>query len=296
MKSYRLQVAERYAAENPWSTGTDSLGYPTGYGPTNQDVMLTSFLAAYKGQDPGKIGLTAFPSIPLPNWRLTYDGLTKIKGLKKLFRIVTVTHAYVCTYSVGSYSYNIRYGEKDGFAYVVNDAGNFIPKEEIQVVTINEQFSPLIRFDMTWVNSFTTNLEVRKTRNLAFAFANNQLTEINTTEYVAGVGYRFKNIRINFSGLTGGARKAKSQSDLNVRLDFSLRQNKTVLRRVDEDINQISTGQQMVSINFSADYNLTKQFNIRFYFDKTINSPYVSNQYRTSNTKGGLALRFNLSQ
>ena len=42
-------------------------------------------------------------------------------------------------------------------------------------------------------------------------------------------------------------------------------------------------------------YDALKLF-IRFYFDKVINSPYVSNQYRTSNTKGGIALRFSLSQ
>ena len=70
----------RYGAQNPMvEPGTDSLGYPYGYGPTDQEVLATSFLAAYKGQDPAKIGLTAFPSIPLPNWRLTYDGLAKIK-------------------------------------------------------------------------------------------------------------------------------------------------------------------------------------------------------------------------
>ncbi|HPS74098.1 MAG TPA: cell surface protein SprA [Bacteroidales bacterium] len=296
MKAMRTEVAQRYAAQNPWSQGTDSLGYPQGYGPTSQEVLLTSFLAAYKGQDPGKIKLTAFPSIPLPNWRITYDGLTKIKALKKLFRTFTLTHGYVCTYSVGSYSRNIRYEEENGCPVATDDAGNFIPKEDIQLVTLNEQFNPLIRFEMTWVNSFTSNLEVKKSRNLGFSFANNQLTEVTTNEYVAGIGYRFKNIRINFSGLSGSGKSSKSQSDLNVRLDFSLRQNKTVLRRADQDINQISTGQQIVSIDFSADYDLSKQFNIRFYFEKDINSPYVSNQYRTSNTKGGFALRFNLAQ
>ena len=296
MKSYRYQIAQRYAADNPWSTGTDSLGYPKGYGPTNQDVLITSFLAAYKGQDPDKIGLTAFPSIPLPNWRITYDGLSRVKAFRKVLRTLTLSHAYISTYSVMSYTYNIHYIELDGYPVAVNSAGNFIPKEEIQVVTITEQFNPLIRFDMGWINSLLTNLEIRKSRNLAFSFANNQLTEIASTEYIAGIGYRFKNLRLNFSGLLGGGKKAKTSSDLNLRLDFSLRQNKTVLRRVDQEINQVSTGQQVVSINFSADYNLTKQFNIRFYFDKVINSPYVSNQYRTSNTKGGIALRFNLAQ
>jgi cell surface protein SprA len=69
-----------------------------------------------------------------------------------------------------------------------------------------------------------------------------------------------------------------------------------MLRRIDEEINQISTGQQVTSINLTIDYNLNQRFNIRFYFDKVINSPYVSNQYRTSNTKGGLTLRFTLAQ
>jgi cell surface protein SprA len=75
-----------------------------------------------------------------------------------------------------------------------------------------------------------------------------------------------------------------------------MRSNKTVLRRIDEPINQISTGQRVYSINFTADYNLSQRFNIRFYFDKIINEPFVSNQYRTSNTKGGIALRFTLAQ
>jgi len=91
-------------------------------------------------------------------------------------------------------------------------------------------------------------------------------------------------------------KKSKYSSDLALKLDFSIRQNKTILRRIDEAINEISTGQQVTSIDFSADYSLSQRFNVRFYFDKVINSPYVSNQYRTSNTKGGITLRFTLAQ
>jgi len=296
MKASRLVIAQRFAQENPWSTTTDSLGYPEGYGPNNQEVLSVAFLSAYKGQDPSKIGLTAFPGIPLPNWRITYDGLSKMKLFRKFLRNLTLSHSYVCNYSVGNYVSNIKYREQDGFPTAFNAAGDFIPSRELNVITISEQFSPLIRIDMGWINNFITSFEIKTARNLAFSFANNQLTDIKSTEYVAGIGYRFKNIRLNFSGLFGGGRKARSVSDLNLKLDFALRQNKTVLRRVDEDINQVSAGQQRIAINFSADYNLSAQFNIRFYFDKDIMSPYVSNQYRTSNTQGGIALRFSLSQ
>ena len=299
LKESRLLIAQRYAATNLWSQGVDSLGFPNGYGATNQEVMAIAFLAAYKGQDPSKIGLSAFPGIPLPNWRVTYDGLSKMKFFRKFLRNLTLTHAYIATYTVSNYVSNIHYEERNGLPYAVNAAGNFIPEREMNVVTITEQFSPLIRFDMGWNNSLLTTFEIRKSRNLSFSFVNNQLTEIKSTEYVAGIGYRFKNIRLNFSGLFGSRRsrsRGGSSSDLNVKLDFSLRQNKTTLRRVDEDINQISSGQQRLAINFSVDYNLSARFNIRFYFDKDIMTPYVSNQYRTSNTQGGLALRFTLSQ
>ncbi|MFH1936236.1 MAG: cell surface protein SprA, partial [Bacteroidota bacterium] len=296
LKSSRLVIAQRFARENPWSDGIDSLGYPKGYGATNQEVLAVAFLAAYKGKDPSKIGLTAFPKIPLPNWRITYDGLSKMKIFRRVLRNLTLSHSYIATYSVGGFVSNIQFEERNGFPYAVNVAGNFIPKRELNVVTMTEQFSPLIRFDMGWINSLLTTFEIRKSRNLSFSFVNNQLTEIKSTEYIVGVGYRFKNIRLNFSGLLGGGSKTRTTSDLNLKLDFSLRQNKTVLRRVDEEINQVSSGQQRIAINFSADYNLSARFNIRFYFDKDIMSPYVSNQYRTSNTQGGLALRFTLSQ
>jgi len=297
MKEIRLQIAQRYAAQNPNSFGiTDSTGYPKGYGPTDQEVLTTAFMAAYTGKDPAKIKLNPFPAIPLPNWRITYDGLAKLKIFKTWLRTLTLTHAYISTYSVSSFNSNIKYNEQFGYPSGLNDAGNFIPKSEMTVISITEQFNPLIRIDIAFVNSLLANFEMRSGRNLSFSFANNQLTEISSNELIIGLGYRIKGLRFNLSGLFGGGRKAKTTSDLNLKLDFSIRKNKTVLRRIDQDINQVSVGQQVLSINFTADYNLSSKFTLRFYFDKIINSPYVSNQYRTSNTKGGIALRFTFSQ
>jgi cell surface protein SprA len=297
MQDIRLQIAQRYAEQNPWSTGVnDSTGYPLGYGPTDQEVLTTAFLAAYTGMDPAKIYLTAFPTIPLPNWRLTYDGLSRIKAFKKVLRTLTLSHAYISTYSVGNFSSNIHYREQDGSPTEVNTAGNFIPKAELSVITITEQFNPLIKFDMAWINSLLSNIEWRRSRNISFSFVNNQLTEVQTSEFVVGLGYRFKNVKLSFLSLGTAGKKSKYASDLNLKFDFSVRNNKTILRRIDEPINQISTGQRAYSIDFTADYNLSQRFNIRFYFNKLINEPYVSNQYRTSNTKGGITLRFTLAQ
>lgn len=296
-KEYRLQLARRFALENPNSTHTiDTTGFPMGYGPTNQEVLTAAFLAAYSGKDPSRMKLTAFPAIPLPNWRVTYDGLAKLNIFKSWLRTFTLTHAYISTYSVGNFNSNIRYAERDGMPYVLDDAGNFIPKEQISVVSLTEQFNPLLKADLGFINSLLASAEYKRSRNLSLSYVNNQLTEITSSEFVVGLGYRLKGIRFNISGVLSGGKKTRTNSDLNLKLDFSIRNNRTVLRRVDQDINQISTGQQVMTLNFSADYNLSTRFNVRFYFDKVINSPYVSNQYRTSNTKGGIALRFTLAQ
>ena len=293
----RQIIAKRYSARNPWSAGKiDTTGFPVGYGGTDQEVLNTAFLAAFSGRDPSKISLSAFPRIPLPNWRITYDGLTKIRAIKKVLRTLTITHAYLSTYSVGSYTTNIQYQEKNGYSSELDNSGNFIPKNQIGSVSITEQFNPLIKIDMGWVNSLLSSFEWKRSRNLAFSFDNDQLTEIFTNELIFGLGYRFKNVRLSFISLGTTGKKTKYKSDLNLKADLSIARNMTTLRELNQAINQISTGQQVITINFTADYNLNQRFNLRFYFNKIINNPYVSNQYYTSNTKGGITLRFTLSQ
>jgi cell surface protein SprA len=173
---------------------------------------------------------------------------------------------------------------------------DFISEQKIQQVSIIEQFSPLITFDMTWLNSLMSKFEIKKSRNLSMSFVNNQLTEVTSNEYVVGLGYRFKDVKFVVKNMGGGGSRQNVKSDLNVRADFSVRNNKTILRRIDEDINQVSTGQQVISINTSADYMVNQRLNIRLFFDKVINNPYVSSQYRNSTTKGGISLRFTLAQ
>ncbi len=298
LKENRRQVAYRLANQNPnWNGNViDSTGFPEGYGPTQQDVLLYSFLSAYSGKDAGNYTLKSMPKIPMLNWRVTYNGLSRIEPFKKYLRNLTITHGYRSTYSIGSFQTNVLYKEAGGAPSEVNENDNFIPEHQINQVSIIEQFSPLITFDMTWVNSLMTKFEIKKTRNLSMSFTNNQLTEVTSNEFVIGVGYRFKDVKFNIRSMGGSGSRQSVSSDLNVRTDFSIRSNKTVLRRIDEDINQVSTGQKVITINFSADYMVNQRLNVRLFFDKTINNPYVSSQYRNSTTNGGVSLRFTLAQ
>jgi cell surface protein SprA len=292
-KENRAIIAARLGAQNPNSNGTDSLGFPIGYGRASQDVLIPAFIAAYTGKDATKVNLSAFPKIPMPNWRFTYTGLSKIEFFKKYLKQLTIGHAYRSTYSVGNYISNVDFLENLGFADGFDASGNFIPQNRIDIITITEQFSPLINIDMTWNNSLLSRIEIRKSRSLSLSFVNNQVTEIAGNELIIGVGYRFKDVKLN---LSSGGRKQQLKSDLNIKLDLSVRDNKTVLRRLDEEINQISTGNRMVSINSSADYMINQRFNLRLFFDKTITNPFVSSQFPNSTTNAGVSLRFTLAQ
>ncbi|HHN48883.1 MAG TPA: cell surface protein SprA, partial [Bacteroidales bacterium] len=289
----RVIIAERLAQGDNLSQGYDTLGFPDGYGATAQNVLLHSFLAAYSGRNASNISLNPFPAIPMPNWRLTYNGLTQIPFFEKYFRTFTVSHSYRSVYNVGSYLTNLEFIEGAG---VRDAAGNFISQNRIDVVTITEQFSPLFNIDMTWHNSLLSRFEIRHTRNLSFSFVNNQLTEVTSREYVVGLGYRIQDIRFLVTAIGGTGQSQRVSSEVNLKLDVSVRNNKTVLRRIDEQVDQVSAGQQLVSINFSADYMVNQNLTTRLFFERSATNPFISNQFPNSTTFAGISLRFTLTQ
>ncbi len=65
-----------------------------GYRSQSQDVLIPAFIAAYTGKSASTTALTPFPQIPIPNWRLDYNGLTKLGNLKDIFQSITLSHAY----------------------------------------------------------------------------------------------------------------------------------------------------------------------------------------------------------
>jgi cell surface protein SprA len=297
----RKEVAFRLAEENPNWNGNivDSTGFPQGYGPSAPQVLTPAFLAAYADIPVDKVFLSYFPTIPYPNWRLTYNGLNRVNLFKGIIRNANISHAYRSIYSVTSFVTNLDFTEtpeNPGYPNSFDASGNYIPEYRIDLITISEQFSPLITFDITWMNSMLTRLEMRKSRNLSLSFVNNQLTEVSSQEFIVGFGYRFMDVEFMISSLSGSGKKTRLKSDLNIKVDFSIKSNKTILRRIDEVYNLVSTGQKVFSINTSADYNINQQLTIRFYFDKIINNPYTSNQFKNSTTKGGISLRFTLAQ
>ena len=270
--------------------------YSSGYGETSRDVLIPAFIAAYTKTDPKKVSLETFPSAMrmMPNWRINFDGLSKFRFIQRVFRSVNLSHQYRSTYSIGSFTTNLNYStDASGISYLRDLQDNFVPRYEINVVTINEQFSPLINIDLNWKSSLTTRVEWKKSRTISLNLTSNQIADARSDELVIGAGYRFDNVQIIIR--TGGAQKAL-KSDLNVRLDMSVRDNKTVARKLVENVNQPVVGQKVFTIGASADYILSDRFNLQIFADHTMNNPFVASTFPTSNTNFGFSLKFTLVQ
>jgi cell surface protein SprA len=270
--------------------------YMSGYGQTSSEVMIPAFIAAYTKTNPGKVSLETFPSAlkMLPNWRITFDGLSKFDFVQKIFRSISLSHQYRSTYQIGSFSTNLNYKLDDGGINSIRDLqDNYIQQYEINEVTISEQFSPMINVDMNWKNSLTTRFEWKKSRTVTLNMTSNEVTDARIDELVFGAGYRFDNVKIILK--TGGVKRSM-KSDLNLRFDLSIRDDKTLARKLVEDVDQPVSGQKIITASATADYVLSDRFNLQIFCDRTVNNPFVATTFPTSNTNFGFTLKFTLVQ
>ena len=171
----------------------------------------------------------------------------------------------------------------------VDQSGNFKVKTLLSNVNLTEQFSPLIRVDFEMMNSVNILAEMRKDRAMSLSFANNLLTEIKGNEYIIGLGYRIKDLRI---GTNIGGNQSVMVSDLNFKLDFSVRDNKTIIRYLDIDNNQTTAGQTIYGAQFTMDYALSKNLTALFFYDHTFSKYAISTAFPQTNIRSGLTLRY----
>ncbi|MCX2681802.1 cell surface protein SprA [Galbibacter sp. EGI 63066] len=279
----RIIIAQRLAGqpENPNATE-----YPEGYGATNQAVLLPAFVAAYTGQSASSVSLDAFRDVPIPNWTMKYTGLMRLQWFKDHFRRFSLAHGYRSSYSINNFRSNLEYGNGTEF----DQAGNFKNQILFTNATLVEQFNPLIRVDFEMNNSFSMLAELRKDRALSLSFDNNLLTEMSGNEYIVGLGYRIPDIR--FVSYLGGNRTVL-KGDLNLKADLSLRDNITVIRNLDINTNQVTAGQNIWALKFTADYALTKNLSTLFFYDHTFSKFKVSTAFPQTTIRTGFTLRYN---
>lgn len=271
-----------------------------GVNKNSADVLIPAFLAAYTGKDPNNISSSPFPAIRslLPNWRITYDGLVRIPAVKKYFKTVMLSHQYVCTYNVGAYnSYSTwvdaGLGSKLGFTQGSDNRPIPSSPYEISSISMNESFNPLLGVDATMLNNITIRMDYATSRNMNLNISSFQVVEALSNKYTIGLGYKFA----EFNKILKMKKTRDFSNDLSVRLDFSYNKMQSLIRKIEDSFTQATSGNIAKTIQFSADYGLSRALTLRAFYDLQINEPLISNaSYPTSNSNYGVALRFSLAQ
>ena len=293
----RIIIANRLAKDYYGSTSfpLDAEGYPVGFGKNNQSVLIPSFLAAYTGLftmgagDTAKdISLRAFRDFPVPNWNIKYSGLMRYTFFKEKFKRFSIQHSYRASYTINSFRSNFEYDKNPNG---VDAGGNFNNKTIIANINLVEQFNPLIRLDFEMKNSVKILAEMKKDRSLSLSFDNNLLTEVQGMEYIIGMGYRIKDVIL--SSQLADNPTGIIKSDINIKMDFSFRKNKTIVRYLDYNNNQLGGGQNIWSAKLTADYSFSKNLTAIFFYDHSFSKPVISTSYPLTNIRAGFTMRYN---
>ena len=270
-----------------------------GINTASSDVLIPAFIAAYTGQDASSIYLDPFPSFAhvLPNWRVTYDGLVNLGKMKKIFKTFSLKHAYQCTYSVGSYSSFLNWISADGdFGFTLDElTGQPVPSSpyNISSVAITEKFAPLIGVNFTLKNELNFNAEYRDSRTLTLNSGAGQLVEAATKGLTIGAGYKI----VGFNSVLKLKKSKGISNDLTINADFSYQESQALIRRIEDNYAQATSGTRGITINMTASYVMSKRMTIAAFFDHQVNTPLVStSSYPTSNSSYGITFNLNLAR
>lgn len=267
---------------------------------TSSDVLIPAFIAAYSGKDAATVYTDPFPSFAhvLPNWRITYDGLVNFFDLRRYVKNITLSHAYQCTYSVGSYSSYLNWISAGGdMGFTLDEiTGEPIPSSpyNISSVAITERFAPLLGVAVTLKNDLTLNAEYRDQRTLTLNTSAGQVVEATTRGLTIGCGYKI--VGFNTVLKMKGSQQGIS-NDLTLNAEFSLQNTQALIRRIESNYTQPTSGTRTLNINFTASYILSRRLTIGAYFDHQVNTPLVTTSaYPTTNSSYGLSLNLNLAR
>lgn len=292
----------------------DGPNYKEGYGANQEEVLIPAFLAAYTDTDPESMGLNVFDLMPLPNWTVNYNGLSRLPFFSEIFDRVTISHGYQSTLTANRFESRLSYNE-DGMgnsqipSNLDSVSGNYYPELSVPELVINESFIPLIGINIQTKGGIELSFDYKKSRTLAMSTVGQNLNETRSTDVTIGVGYVIKNFRFGGQaprqqrgerevGDTRGARPGgqTASRDLRILFDFSVRDDRTLQHSWGLDINPRDTrGQRAIRIAPAVEYDLSQNLSLRLFMDYYRTVPYTTQSYPITNTQAGVRVRFTLN-
>lgn len=270
----------------------DEAEFAGGKGLGDAYVLIPAFQAAVEGKtvdgrlsDPKKTG------VPLPNWRVTYSGLKNIPIVSSQFSKFDILHSYSSTFTSTGIQSSVDYYnmQNNQDAPQTDTYGNTFNPYTFSQVGYVEAFAPLIGADVTMRNNMQFRAQYNRDRMFMLGLVNHTLTEDVGKEYILGFGYIIKDLKLKMN-FKGKARTIKS--DLNIRGDFSLRDSQTRITNILQNDSQVTGGQKMMSIKLSADYNMSQNFSLRFFYDQLLTKYKISTAFPLSTIRAGLTATF----
>ncbi len=308
----RVILSQRLSDQNPYSLKTPDPSDPRyyyGYGRYAQDVVIPAFLAAYTNKDPLSITLLKNSNanlrsnpfarlIPRPNWNITYNGLSRIKGLDKIFTNFTIRHGYQSNLSMNSFNSALLFSDPFHYSYpefVDTITHNYIPFFLVPNLSITESFNPLIGVDISFANSLSANFDYKKSRTLSLSLIDYQLAENRSTEVTIGINWRKRGVPI-IRNIKVGKNGMKLDNDVTFKFDFSLRDDATANSKLDQNTAFGTAGQKVIRISPSIDYVLNSRVNVKLYFEQNKVIPKIATTAPVTNTRAGVQIRISLAQ
>lgn len=291
-RSYRQIILNRLNAQKAGSGE---------YNVNSQDVLIPAFFAAYSGVSPNKVSFSPFVNLPLPNWRVDYNGLANIGWFKRTFSNISISHAYTSTYSVGNFVSSLEYTDPfqlnlNNLMYPlsskVNSDGTLIPVFVMSTIKFEERFAPFIGFNAITKSKISLKIEYNQDRNVGLNLANSQVNELSNKDLTVGMGFTRANMLVPFRV---NGRRVRLPNDLKFSANLTIRDTRTIQRKLDAET-VVTQGFMNFQFRPQASYNVNKRLSVNVYFDKMFNNPFVSNSYYRSTIAAGFQVRFSLSE
>lgn len=301
----RTIISDRLGNVNPYTGGTrdpNNQNYTKGYTGFSQDVLIPAFLAAYSGRDANTIPLIQYDQsnirsnpfrfyFPMPNWRVTYTGLSNLPAFSNIMNSFTLNHNYTGKMSMNSFTNSLLYTDLIGVgfpSFIDSNSNNYVPFFQVPNVTINENFGPFLGFNAAFKNNLTLRVDYGKSRMVSLSLIDYQVSETKSSTFEFGLGYRVRGLRLPFSLF--GSRQLKN--DLNIKCDIGIRDDVTTNTYIAMNERVATMGQRVISIMPTIDYIINDNLQIQFYFDRKQSNPYVNTSFPLTTTRGGLRLTF----
>ncbi|MBL7727848.1 MAG: cell surface protein SprA, partial [Dinghuibacter sp.] len=315
-QDYRKVLSERLGKQYPHyaqlgiANPVQADGYYYGYNRYATDVLIPAFVAAYTGENPEDVTLlkqnnknirsNPFSGFkPKPNWGVTYRGLSRLKGLEKIFSNVSISHKYNSSLSMNSFNSSLLYADQFGLSFPTfydTVSKNLVPYFLVPNITLSESFEPLLSVDLQFTNRLNVNFDYRKKRDVTLSLIDFQVSELRSTQYGVRVDWTKQGKPGKGKKIKVFGKEVELSNDIRFQLDWSVRDDATSNSRLDQANSFVTGGQKVVRLSPSVDYTLNKRVNLRFFFDQNKVIPNLPSSSPVTTTRAGLEVRVSLAE